>query len=101
MILQCTDGLSRGDHSEGVMRGENFLKFIPIGIDPFARSDKLKEFAEYITQDLGGTTFLKPNEWFEEYHAFGNFLLSPPPAAADVVVDLLGKARHKRPQAYG
>jgi hypothetical protein len=99
MILQGTDGLSRGDYSEGVMRGENFLKFIPIGIDPFARSNKLKEFSEYITQDLGGTPFLKPNEWFEEHHAFGNFVWSPPLAAADVVVDLLGKARHKRPQA--
>jgi hypothetical protein len=99
MIVQGTDGLSRGDHSEGVMRGENFLKFIRIGIDPFSRSNKLEAFARYITQDLGGTTFLKPNEWFEKYHAFGNFVWSPPPAAADVVVDLLGEARHKRLEA--
>jgi hypothetical protein len=46
IIVQGTDGLSRGNHSEGVMRGENFLKYIPIGIDPFTRSSKLEEFAK-------------------------------------------------------
>jgi hypothetical protein len=42
-------------------------------------------------------TFLEPEGWFTTGHQDGNFIWAPPPAAADVVVEQLGKARHKRP----
>jgi len=33
MIAQGTDGISRGDHLQGVMAGQRFNKFIPLHLD--------------------------------------------------------------------
>jgi hypothetical protein len=41
---------------------------------------------------------LEPLGWFDEGQQDGNFLWCPPPAAANVVVEQLREARHKRPQ---
>jgi hypothetical protein len=40
---------------------------------------------------------LEPEGWFDEGQKDGCFLWAPPPAAADVVAEQLGEARHKRP----
>ena len=44
-------------------------------------------------------TFLSPNGWFEDTNAEGTFVWAPAPAAADLVVERLGTARHKRPNS--
>ena len=98
MIRQGTDGISRGDFSTGSMAGERITAHIPLHIDPLRRAPKLRS---WIKQAFGTMqhTFLTPQFWFEDSHDFGNFIWFPPPAAADVVVDQLGKARHKRPES--
>jgi hypothetical protein len=96
MIAQGTDGLSRGDHTEGVMQGRAMIEFIPLHLTAFERSPQLKD---WLAKSFGemNHTFLEPEGWFETGHQDGNFIWAPPPAAADVVVEQLGKARHKRP----
>jgi hypothetical protein len=42
--------------------------------------------------------FLEPEDWFEQVHKYGNFIWTPLPAAAEAVVDQLGKWRLKRPE---
>ena len=37
MIAQGTDGISRGDHSTGVMRGKPMASFIPLHLSAFER----------------------------------------------------------------
>mmetsp|Transcript_18233 Transcript_18233/g.45137 ORF Transcript_18233/g.45137 Transcript_18233/m.45137 type:complete len:1296 (-) Transcript_18233:2196-6083(-) len=98
MIKQGTDGLSRADHSNGVMNGEKMSRHVPLNLSAFDRSPQLKQrFDSYFpTLKL---KLMKPRDWFDEYHRFGNFVWTPPPAAAEAVVDLLNKARHKRPES--
>ena len=98
MIQQGTDGLSRADHSNGVMSGDSMTQHIPLDETAFQRSPPLlKRFkAHFLNLNL---RMLEPRDWFDEHHRFGNFVWTPPPAAADAVVDLLNKARHKRPES--
>jgi hypothetical protein len=96
MIAQGTDGLSRGDHTEGVMQGRAMLEYVPLHLTAFERSPKLKDWFALSFGELNHT-FLEPEGWFGVGHQDGNFIWAPPPAAADVVVEQLGKARHKRP----
>ena len=42
MITQGSDGLSRGNLSEGVMRGEEMTSFIPLHLSALERSELLK-----------------------------------------------------------
>eukprot|EP00978_Attheya_sp_CCMP212_P023422 scaffold71692_cov50-Attheya_sp.AAC.1 len=98
MIEQGTDGLSRGDHSQGVMRGIPMTAYVPLHLNAFERDPRLKTFIEFVTQDMN-PTFLTPEGWFDEGHGTGTFVCPPPPAAADVVVEQLGKCRTKRPHS--
>src|SRR6056300_31347 len=43
MIQQGTDGISRADHSNGVMSGDNMVQHIPLHLDAIQRSPILKE----------------------------------------------------------
>ena len=43
MIAQGTDGTSRGDLGEGVMKGETMLSFVPLHLTAIERCSKLKE----------------------------------------------------------
>jgi len=97
MISQGTDGLLRADHSAGVMAGMGMTYYIPLNESAFDRSTVLRQKLERYLRCLR-FDFLTPEQWFDEHHCFGNFIWSPPPAAADAVVDLLGKAKHKRPE---
>jgi hypothetical protein len=98
MIAQGTDGLSRADHSEGVMQGRPMLEYIPLHRDPLERQSTLKLWVEDLVKGLGAT-FLQPEGWFEEGHGFGTYVWTPAPAAAEVVVEQLGRARLKRPES--
>jgi hypothetical protein len=99
MIAQGTDGLSRADHSEGVMQGKDMRAFIPLHLAPLEREPMVKEWFDGVTNDL---TFewLAPADWFTKGHTYGNFLWNIPPAAAEVVVEQLGFSRLKRPEAF-
>jgi hypothetical protein len=58
----------------------------------------LTKWINRVTLGLGFTT-LEPEGWFTSGHGFGNYVWAPPPAAVEVVVEQLGKARLKRPEA--
>jgi hypothetical protein len=99
MIAQGTDGLSRADHSEGVMKGtQRMEEFMPLHLDPLERSPALRELLAEVVRPIGGM-FLTPEGWFTEGHGFGTYVWTPPPAAAEVVVEQLGRARQKRPES--
>lgn len=98
MIAQGTDGLSRADHSQGVMQGKPIEDFIPLHLDPFDPESTLRGWIEAVT--LGLTPkILTPEEWYCEGHELGTFVWTTPPVAAEVVVEQLGRARLKRPES--
>jgi hypothetical protein len=98
MIAQGTDGLSRGDKSTGVMQRVSMEKFVPLHLSALERSEKLRPWLTAATKGLE-PIFLEPKDWFTTGQGFGTFIWHPAPAAADVVVEQLGKARHKRPSS--
>ena len=98
MIYQGTDGLSRGDHSSGVMSGRSMLSFVPLHLTATERSASLKPWLEFILQDLS-PTFLEPDGWFDGVDRPVNFVWIPPPAAADVITERLAISKHKRPSS--
>jgi hypothetical protein len=114
MIAQGTDGCSRGLLMEGVMAGVNMLSFINLGCSAVDRHPPLLEWVRGWTGVLSLKP-LTPEGWFVEGHGivggsldhngvwiptYGKggkvFLWSPPPAIADVALEELLKARHKR-----
>jgi hypothetical protein len=99
MIEQGTDGGSRGDLTQGVMAGEPMLKYVPLHLTALDRSPGLEGWIRsWWDDERGSLVKLAPSGWFDEGQRDGNFLWCPAPAAADVVVEQLGEARHKRPQ---
>ena len=112
MIAQGSDGLSRGNLTEGVMRGENMHDFIPINKSALERSPSLGSWLHSWTE--GEASFLDPTDWFwrgheivegeyeenVEGHVFpktqpGMFIWTPPPVAAGIAMEELRKSRHK------
>ena len=99
MIAVGIDGLSRGDRSTGVMSGVDMKMYVPLHLSAVEQSPSVLTWIKDITRDLG-PTFLTPEGWFVDTHTYGfrgSFIWMPPPAAADVVVEQLARARHKRP----
>eukprot|EP00978_Attheya_sp_CCMP212_P029663 scaffold106064_cov25-Attheya_sp.AAC.1 len=47
MIEQGTDGLSRGGHSQGVMRGMPMTAYVPLHLNAFERDPRFKTFIEF------------------------------------------------------
>ena len=62
------------------------------------RSPSLRRQAKRLAQKFGGK-ILTPEGWFTLGHARGFHIWDPPPAAAEVVVEQISKARMKRPEA--
>jgi len=96
MIAQGTDGLSRGDHSTGAMTGQSLATFVPLHLGAFERSPALLDWTQELLVDCD-PTFLSPEGWHDQTDRHGTFVWSPPPAAADLVVERFCVARHKRP----
>ena len=116
MIAQGSDGLSRGNVSEGVMRGTPMESFIPLNEDAIQRSPQLTKWLKsWATGDL---EFLTPKDWFRRGHDIlegefevnvdglkwprykkGTFVWSPPPAGAEIMLEELRKARHRRTES--
>jgi len=115
MIAQGTDGLSRGLLNEGVMAGESFFAFVPFNLSADLRSPSLVPwFRSWAGEEL---IHLQPADWFERGHDIvgwklgqdkfkrprikrGCYLWTPPPAAADVALEQLRQARHKRQDSF-
>ena len=112
MIDQGGDGLSRGSTNEGVMIGKDFLSFLPLHKSALERSPELRN---WIMSWIGvkDPIFLSPSDWFVRAHdivgnsnpsgtnwkpliKYGTYIWTPPPAAADVAIEELRKARLKR-----
>ena len=100
MIAQGTDGLSRGDKGTGSMQGVPLWKYLPLNESAFQRSPRLEEWCRYVCGGLGEPTVLTPEGWFSDAHSEGIFIWAPPPAAANVVMEQLSLAKHKRPTAF-
>jgi hypothetical protein len=96
MIAQGTDGLSCADHSQGVMQGKPIQDFIPLHLNSFEQEPNVKSWLERITAGLN-PIFLSPEGWYTTGHSHGTFIWNTPPAAAEVVVEQLGRANLKRP----
>jgi hypothetical protein len=118
MIDQGTDGLSRGNMLEGVMKGKRMLDFIPIHKSALDRSPDLEhKFRQCMEGKFHQKMeVLTPNDWFWRGHDIsgmrancdgfkmpsyesGSMLWSPPPAVARFAIEQLRQARHKRQQS--
>jgi hypothetical protein len=75
MIRQGSDGLSREDHSQGVMTGASMESFIPLHKTSIERDERLGRWLDDITR---GFQLLEPEGWFLTAHSRGNFIWSPP-----------------------
>jgi hypothetical protein len=112
MIAEGGDGVSRGILNEGVMAGENMLKFIPLNLSAIERSPALLPwFNTWMKEKI---ECLEPADWFQLGHDIRGWTASgrdlfqrpplkagvfgwfPPPAAADVAIEQLRIARIKR-----
>jgi hypothetical protein len=99
MVEQGTDGGSSEDLTQGVMSGEPMIKYVPLHLSALDRGPLVEAWVRsWWDEERGKLTTLDPMGWFDEGQGAGNFLGCPPPAAADVVVEQLGEARHKPPQ---
>ena len=117
MIAQGTDGCSRGFLMEGVMAGDNMLDFVDLAKSAVERSPSLIDWIRSWSES--NLVPLSPEGWFEKGHGMAGgakddrgvwipahvskghtFLWTPPPAAADVALEELCKARHKRTDTY-
>jgi hypothetical protein len=113
MIAQGTDGLSRGDMMDGVMRGVPFSSFTPLHLTAHDRSQNLLPCVQSWCPD-STILPLRPEEWFEKGHgiqggshmhgswhpeevATTGFLWSPAPGAVSSAIDELQTYHHKRP----
>ena len=69
MISHVTDGISRGDMYEGIMKGETMLSFLPLEKSALARSPALSKWLEGWSSTLGRKmAVLDPDGWFECGH---------------------------------
>ena len=112
MIAQGSDGLSRGNLSEGVMRGMSMDEFIPLNETALTRSPELENWIK--SWAVGDLEFLQPKDWFLRGHDIlegqfesnvdgfkwplyrkGTFVWAPP-AAAETMLEEVRKARHRR-----
>jgi len=98
MIRQGSDGLWRGDHTQGSMGAVPIRTFIPLHLLAFDQSPELLKWMKCVTYGME-FQYLDPAGWFEHHHGFGNYVWSPPPAACKVVIEQLAKARWKRPES--
>jgi hypothetical protein len=69
MIAQGTDGLSRGCLSEGIMKGDSMLSFVPLHLSPLARQPGL---LPWIQEWTGQSTLqpLTPTDWYRRGQGF-------------------------------
>ncbi len=97
MKAEGTDGLSRGNLTEGVMRGGNILTFLPLHHNILERQPAVRQWVESWWQGRV-LHWITPDQWFTEGQSLNHCVWTPPPAAADAAIECLAKAKHKRPE---
>lgn len=113
MISQGTDGLSRGEFTEGVMTGKSILEFIPLNQSALDRQPAILSWVQSWIP-ASNVNCLAIQDWFVKGHGTskgmknqdgvwmpgeiseGWFIWHPPPAIADIAVEELEISRHKR-----
>ena len=101
MIASGIDGLSRGDKSEGIAKGDSIINFIPIHQSPLERSKGLSDWVKSWWDDsLGKLHLMTPEDWFSKQMDQGNFLWDVPPGAGEIAVDQLCSHTHGRPETH-
>ena len=113
---QGTDGLLRGNLTAGVMAGKTRTSFILIHLSAFERWAFLKPWLNtWLSTDV---EYLAPEDWLVRGHdlvkgsfernidgmklpnnSLGSCVWCSPPCLAEVAVEELQKARHKRTQS--
>ena len=115
MIDQGSDGLSRGNLTEGVMGGKAMEFFVPLHQGAIERSPSVLDWIKsWAPEDSSNTwNLLDPEGWFDRGHDLskgtknsdgmwvptymkGHFIWAPPPTVADAALEQLRQARHKR-----
>lgn len=103
MIWQGTDGLSRGDRHAGIMSGESMMSFLPLHLSADQRSTDIipwiKTWANLAPSPGGSLNILTIDDWYKPITTNDIYLWLPPPAAADVAVEMMSQSIHKRPYA--
>jgi hypothetical protein len=116
MIAQGTDGISRGDLTEGVMGGDPILEHIPLHLGALDRSPSVLDWIN-TWAGTGGHQALSPTEWhtlgqnlsggqpnadgiWMPNYTSGARIWAPPPAAARVAVEQLRRSRHSHTDTY-
>ncbi|KAL7579131.1 hypothetical protein ACA910_019157 [Epithemia clementina (nom. ined.)] len=97
MIEQGTDGLLHGDLMNGVLTGCDMLQYVPLNKSCKERQPGLVNQFLVVTRKHYAFIPLTPTDWFEKALTQGDFVWTPPPAAADAAVEKLCKSKHIRP----
>ena len=97
MIAQGTDGLSRGITTAGVMAGVPFGQFVPLHLDALQRETTSPILADWVLSWAGVHRFMSPEDWYCHNWSTHTCIWTPPPSAADVCLDMLGKTIHMLP----
>ena len=82
------------------MQGTPIWNYLLLHFSAFDHSPSLREWCLDVCGGLGKPRVLTPEGWFTDAHSEGVFIWSPPPAAANVVMEQLSLAKHKRPTAF-
>jgi hypothetical protein len=95
MISQGTDGLSRGNLLEGVMKGEGFQNFVPIHKSAMERSAGLDK---WLRRKMGVRVLevLEPKDWFLKGHDIRGWT---PLATRSSRKEITSGNLHRQPQA--
>lgn len=116
MMLQGTDGVSRGSLNKGTALGRSLLDYCPWARSPLENNPFLEVF---LKESLGNDLeILEPVDWFRRGHDWdgwhynpdsklyeprikrGKYLWNLPAAAADAAIEQLRVARLKRRDSY-
>ena len=111
MIIQVTDGLSRDDIYEGIMKGGTMLYFLPLENLALDRSPTLRNLIDGWASTLDSEVeMLETTGWFEHVHKHdglemnvggfwiprfkaGKFVWIPAPEVSGIVIEELSQAR--------
>ena len=107
MIMQGTDGLSRGDATKTLLNTKPLRFYAPIHLNALERLEGLDQWIK--SWSGSAAMFLNPENWFVEAHDLrfvgerrnlkiesGTYIWTPPPCITNVTLEQLRHARIKR-----
>jgi hypothetical protein len=97
MIAQGTDSLSRGAENMGKMTGVPMSVFVPLHQSASEHQGNLAEWVTSWFKSSADPIFLDHKDWYLTGQKYKCCVWTPPPAAADAVLEQLAWSTHKRP----